>query len=386
MFHVLQHVSDSLKRDHDPTKYGCDISVLTAKVGAIVVPDFKDGAKPVQNAYVWQNFLLQIRSAEAASHLHDLLKTSNKVKFVKDKASALSLTKPTPAQLQLLRNNVIASETLWKSTIVPAEEINDEEDFDDQQNALGQLLANQELLNEQLKNLNDYDFYNRLLKTFLQVQQVFLARFEQILPEAIKKNFKEMLHAPGATAKIQPIAADVPTDAAILDAMSPDDAPPHTLPWNNFIRYHSILFELENKYAMTNEIELHQLRASLVRPDLYGFQDKWTWQEWLDRVLLADNSILPTDMQLSKQELVSAVIVHCETSERFSHLCLTINSEIKTITNATDLDTTFWQRFRNADDSYWRKHGTRGTAIKVNAAGFYQPPNQTQKSRNAEAR
>jgi hypothetical protein len=155
----------------------------------------------------------------------------------------------------------------------------------------------------------------------------------------------------------------------------------HTLPWSDFTRFHSIIYEIENKYAIKNEIELRTLKANLLRYELYGFQDKWNWQEWLDRVFLPDNALRPDTLQLNKRETVSAVVLHCERSTRFSELCLKVTEEIETIDEATtDLETVFWTRYRNADLSYWRKQGTQGATIQVNALGYYQPANQTQRA------
>ena len=249
----MQHGSEFSAFRNDPTQFGCDISALNthlSQLSTLLLTENK-----LRDAHAVEKFLMEVQSIEEAAHLHPQIKSSENLRAVYDNAQALARTKLSQldyADLKRERDSckLIYEEALkkWAANSSPDKEPILQERVD---NAMVNLRTIEKQYQEETSKLVNYEYFSRLLKTFLQVQQSMLATFLKRLPESILQMtvFKLLLYNNDQASVSKAVAPDQPVQKETLGSITPDGMSPHRLPWKNFCRYHQVLYEPYNRKA-----------------------------------------------------------------------------------------------------------------------------------------
>ena len=373
----MQHGSEFSAFRNDPTQFGCDITALNSHLSQLSTLLLTENK--LRDAHAVEKFLMEVQSIEEAAHLHPQIKSSENLRIVYDTVQALASTKLSQldyAELKRERDSckLIYEEALkkWAANSSTDKEALLQERVD---NAMVNLRTIEKQYQEETSKLVNYEYFSRLLKTFLQVQQSMLATFLKRLPESILQMtvFKLLLYNNDQASVSKAVAPDQPVQKETLGSITPDGMSPHRLPWKNFCRYHQVLYELHNRKGIKDSVELGLLRANLFSTEHYRYSGNTSWQEWYDKVLIRDTKLLSTDYRITPRDLMTILIIHCEHEERFKQLCQDLHPALESISEDTDIST-YLNRFITADEAYWRKEGRAPALLKINAAGFYKPP------------
>ena len=362
---------------NDPTQFGCDINALNSHLSGLRTLLLTENK--LRDAHAVETFLMEVQSIEEAAHLHPQIKSSEKLRIVYDTVQALASTKLSQLDYSELKRERDSCKLIYEEALKKlAANSNEDKDANLRERsdgAMANLRAKEAQYQQETTKLVNYEFFSRLLKTFLQVQQSMLATFIKKLPDSIcqMQVFKVLLYNEQLVTHPRAVAPDQPVTNETLGSITPDGMSPHKLPWKDFCRYHQVLYELFSRKGIKNPVELNLLRADLFSREQYRLNGQTSWQEWYDKVLMRDIKLLSEDYKITQRDLMTILVIHCEHEERFKQLCQDLNPHLQEIDDDYDISP-YLKRFIAADEAYWRKEGRAPTQLKINAAGFYKPP------------